>query len=298
MKIHIYSILNFTRSHKSMCLQELEHWEGVFSQRSYCNLTHIGEDAAFMAWVASMQASEKLNVAASQATEAAKRLQDRTLKFAEPHLKTASKMYENWSVEGNRIYSAYVKKHVEALTPHYDKYAAPIVDKASKTGKEYHAKAKIEVGRQSRQMVSGGKQLANDLFNSLVFRFSRVCPNAVASVENFAKEHKLRFPNAFVNASSEACKHPKETVAMVLKGLTFVLVVLLRRRIFRLTRWLISLPILMIWHFSPLRLVFGRRKQIDSDANSNAIPKKDALEKIRQPGDMPSNGTHTTNPPR
>ena len=281
-----------------MCLQELEHWEGVFSQRSYCNLTHIGEDAAFMAWVASMQASEKLNVAASQAAEAAKRLQERTLKSAEPHLKTASKMYESWSDEGKRIYSAHMKKHVEALIPHYNTYAAPIVDKASRMGKEYHTKAKTEVGRQSQQMLSGGNQLANDLFNSLVSRFSQVCPKAVASVDNFAKEHKLRLPNQVVNATSEACKYPKETVSMALKGLTLFLVVLFRRRIFRLARWLIFLPFLMIWHFSPHRLVFGRRRQSDSDPNSNGSPKKDAFEKTRQPADTPSNGMHTTNQPR
>ena len=267
-------------------MQELDHWEGVFSQRSYCNLTHIGEDAAFMAWVASMQASEKLNVAASQASVAAKRLQDKTLKSAEPHLKTANKMYESLTAKGIRLYSNYLKKHVDAVTPHYNNYAAPVVDKASKLGKEYHAKAMTEAGRQSAQMATGGDRLARELFNNLVSHFGNECPKILTSMKKFEKEHELTMPAVVLDAWSRSCKRPRETVATTLKVLAFAFVILFRRRIFRLIRWCILLPFVVIWYIFPLRWIFGRRKTNEVQPADDGIAKKDGV---------PSNGTNASN---
>ena len=89
--------------------QDLTHWKGLYEQRSYCNVTHIGEDAAVVALAVSKEATAKLTVVAAQAAVAAGRLQKKAIIAAEPHINTSK-----------QLYGEYVEKLVEKVRPHYD----------------------------------------------------------------------------------------------------------------------------------------------------------------------------------
>jgi 2-oxo-4-hydroxy-4-carboxy--5-ureidoimidazoline (OHCU) decarboxylase len=252
-------------------------------------LTHITEDAAFAAWVASMHATEKLTSAAAQAAEAAKRVHQQALKSAEPHIQLVRQ-------KSQRLYGDYAEPHVETLRPHYNQYAAPLLEKAAGLVADYHARYGIPViaamETQARQAVKDANTKRREWFDSRIAKFGRECPQSMSIAQQWAKENNVTLPKLLVKHWTETCQHPRESVSICLKALGLLAVYILRRKIYRMIVWCAFLPFVVLWFLNPLRWLCAtnkkNKKEYTATTTTSQPPK-------RNPGNQSNGkGDHNT----
>jgi hypothetical protein len=273
-------------------IKDLEHWENLYASRSYCNVTHLTEDASSTAMVYKEIASGKLREFKETASVSARKLQVETVRLANENMEKPKRLAQEAVAKARPHYEKTVKPHfdkaTEAVKPYVDQAtvaAKPFVDKFTVAAKPYVEKA----AAMAKEEITVAMEIANnkteETFDKVVANYAGACPKASASVKNFAKEKNFQLPASMLHSMDASCQQPRESVIMALYVLGVIFVLLFRKALFRLVKWLILLPIRILWFFNPLRFCFATKEKTipapTKAAPSGATPVR--IKKKKQP---------------
>jgi hypothetical protein len=231
------------------CLQEISYWEELQSARPYCNFTYIQEDA-----VAAAIAIQ--NVVADRAAKITRHVIDSTTKAAEPHAEKMRKSYNN-------LYNMHVQSQVDKTRTLYQNHVKPHVQKhVLPFQKQYLAPLLKKLGVLVYKFVVEGKSLASRAHAYLVVSYQSTCPKALEQLS------QMDAPPVLVDRVNLSCQDANTTVNAFLWTILVLLALIFRKFLSRNVIGIVLLPFRIIWFFSPLRLLFGKRKQsVDAEEN-------------------------------
>lgn len=241
-------------------LQSVLRWEKLYSERSYCNLTHVKEDMRAAISHATRLASEQAAVATEKALQASRRAADHAavhLSVAAKHVsRVANDVAEKASIaaaphvqKSRELYDQHLKQHVEKLREHHETYLLPV-------HKKYIVPAIPVVILYATKAKDSLQLLADRAFAALVVGLKKSCPLVLKQLRKMEKRSKY-----FVGLSppvQQGCKNPEESVVSLLTALLVIFIVIFRLTVWRVAKGVIFVPFNIIWFFSPLRLL--RRK--------------------------------------
>mmetsp|Transcript_148 Transcript_148/g.243 ORF Transcript_148/g.243 Transcript_148/m.243 type:complete len:631 (+) Transcript_148:46-1938(+) len=238
---------------KSSLLQaqkDLADWERLHSGRSYCNVTHIGEDTYKIAQVAAKAATEKADVAQKQARVLARQASEKAFVVAEPHLKKSRELY-------NLHLKETVDKHI---LPHYETAVKPAMEK--------HVWPWVPVLQSNVQNARATvSQEMKKTHVKIAKEFEAACPPIIGKLKTLKKEHDRLVPDVVVREMKKACSMPEDSVASFLWFSLFCVAFIFRVRVIRTVKFIILLPFRIIWFFTPLRLLLPKGRPVDPSAS-------------------------------
>jgi hypothetical protein len=289
-----------------LAYQDLEHWENLHATRSYCNVTHLTEDVSNAAMVYKEMAAGKLREFKETASVSARNLQVETVRLTNDNMEKSKTLAQEAMANARPRYEKSVKPHLDkavdavkplvdqataAAKPYVDKVtvaAKPYVDKVTVATKPYVEKAALMADEtvfpllaQAKEEVLAAMKIANnktqEKFDKVVANYAQACPKASALVKDLAKEKNFQLPASVLQSMNTACQQPQESVIMALYALATIFVLLFRKALLRLVKWLILLPFRILLFFNPLRFCFtSKKKTIPS-------PKKAKVVKVAPP---------------
>lgn len=247
------------------------------------------------------KAADKLREFKETASVSARKLQVETVRLANENMEKSKKLAEEAMANARPYYEKNVKpnvdKAVEAAKPYLDKAtvaAKPYVDKVTVAAKPYFEKATVAIKpyldkaavvgdetvfpllAQAKEEFIMAMEIANnknqEAFDKVVAKFAEECPKAFASVKNFAKEKDFELPVSMLHSIDTSCKQPRESVIMALYIVGAIFVLLFRKALSRLAKWLILLPFRILWFFNPLRILFGSKKKNVPAPTTKKVP--------------------------
>jgi len=218
----------------------------LYGTRSYCNFTFIQEDTVAAAVATQKVVADQAVKAADRATKATRSLVETSVKKAEPHVKKTRALFqEHLQPQVDKTHD-YYKQHMK---PHVDKhvtpYAVPLFEKASILANMVWVKVKA---------------LTKAAHSRLVASYKASCPNTLKRLEKM--EHA---PASMFLHVKQSCHDAEKTVNTFLWTLLYIFVFIFRSFLWRKLIALILLPFQIVWFFSPLRLLFGKRKPVAED---------------------------------
>lgn len=234
------SVFHFVCLTTSFYSQEIYHWEELQSGRSYCNFTYIQEDT-----VAAAINIQK--VVADRAAKITRQVIESTTKAAEPHAKKVREIY-------NKLYNMHVQPQVDKTRILYQDHVEPHVHKhVLPFHRQYLAPLLEKLGVLVDKIVMEGKSLASQAHAYLVASYQSTCPKALEQLS------QMDAPLFLVDRVNLSCQDANKTVNAFLWTLLVLLAFIFRKFLSRSV---------IIWFFSPLRLLFGKRKQsVDAEQN-------------------------------
>jgi hypothetical protein len=274
-----------------LAYQDVEHWENLHATRSYCNVTHLTEDVSAVAMVYTGKAADKLREFKETASVSARKLQVETVRLTKENMEKSKKLAQEVMVNARPYYEKSLKPHVdkavEAVKPYVDQATAatkPHVDKVIVATKPYVEKAAVVADETIFPLLVQAKEeaivameiadkKAQETFNKVVAIYADECPKASASVKNFAKEKNFELPVSMLHSMDSSCQQPRESVSMALYIVGAIFFLLFRKALVRWVKWLILLPIRILWFFNPLRFCFGsKKKTVPVPTTTKAVP--------------------------
>ena len=247
------------------------------------------------------KAADKLREFKETASVSARKLQVETVRLANENMEKSKTLAQEAMVKARPYYEENLKPHVDkaveaakpyvdqataAAKPHVDKVtvaAKPYLDQATVATKPYLEKAAVMADEtlfpilaQAKEELIVAMEIANkkseETFNKVVAKYAEECPKASASLKNFAKEQDFQIPVSVLQSLDTSCQQPQESVIMALYIVGAIFLLLFRKALLRLVKWLIFLPFRILWFFNPLRFCFGSKKKNIVPAPTKAVP--------------------------
>mmetsp|Transcript_15833 Transcript_15833/g.23979 ORF Transcript_15833/g.23979 Transcript_15833/m.23979 type:complete len:553 (-) Transcript_15833:244-1902(-) len=210
--------------------KEIEEWQATFNARSYCNLTHIQEDATATMTAAAAAASKIAAEQAATATRAAS-------KAAEPHIEAGRKAL-------NKLYDENLKETVDKhISPVHEAHIRPTVSKISEVANSGFQKAKELAAKARRRSIS---------------EFKDSCIGFKAHLR------QANFPKVVRDFVRQKCKEPEQTIDRFLLAILLFFVIIFRKFLWRTTKRILYFPFRVLWYCTPLPLLFGRKNNTPS----------------------------------
>jgi hypothetical protein len=193
-----------------------------------------------------------------------KAVADKLTETAAPYVKKTKQVYEKRVVppaeKTKALYNAHVRPQVkraaETAQPLFKTYVAPYAKK-TRTG---ILRARATTRKKAKLALT-----------ELTSHYKAACPSAMSTLKSYSA------PPSVIKSVQKSCQNAEESVAAVLKAIALVLVILLRWPIWRLLLWTIRLLLGVAWYFSPIRILFFRRKKKAAVKKSNGYSKKNGL---------------------
>lgn len=261
---------------------EITHWRILYSQRSYCNMTHIASDVYDVSAVAYRKASGAAVVAVTNGLESSNRFLSDKLddsnrfivdKFDE-HWPTVSPYYEE-HVSGN--YQKHIVGNFQThLEPPLQKHVFPKLRQASSWSNEVAKPLVLDA-------IEDGKTAINAQVAPVVERhyqeaanmFGNYCKSSLQEFQKASQELEVlkdHPPPAFLLESWEtSCANPRDSIIALMQGTIVFLFVIFYRRLFGLAFSIVAFSVTLVVRFTPLRFVVPRRsttKTIESPPSS------------------------------
>eukprot|EP00980_Cylindrotheca_fusiformis_P030200 scaffold24532_cov157-Cylindrotheca_fusiformis.AAC.3 len=255
VKAHAKNVELALREH----LEEVELWRGTFANRSYCNLTYIGED---ITW-AGQQAYDKSATVSRNAYEttvyyskmAAKKIQEKT--------SLAWKATKKYSKQAS---VKTMKFHNETVKPKYDKHVDPLVQKhvvplVAKTSAymEKNVTPKMKkVEAKVQPKYEQFKAFCQNVFDAAARHYGVLCTKTYNFSEGVAKKHEIElFDTEIAPHWKYSCQNPKSSLKAAMIGF---LVILFLPSMLRLVLGIIVLIWRIFVAITPLRFFVGKKK--------------------------------------
>lgn len=242
--------------------QDLQYWEGLFGERSYCNFTHMREDVVDSVESAQQATSERFHAAGRWIVETQQSMFDtikttyaRLIQAKDDTTVAATKQYSRaldssapYTNKANDLYVRHAKGHVDGVKekarPHYEKHVVPPLDKATSVFKE---------------IATGAKNGCAMTMAEIVLQFENSCPKAIKFFNNFPNvQESLKAP----------CSKPEETVGTVFKATLVLLAILNRRILWRLFVGSVHFVLRILWFFMPFRFFMSTSSPSKADPNA------------------------------
>lgn len=233
-------------------LEVARYWESQYEKRSYINVTHISTDAFAYAAEAQKNATEAMARVAAPVVLKSRELYDGHIA---PSIELSKEVYEQYvvpsAVKSRELFDVHVQPHVtkaaEAAHPYYHQYVAVHIDALTAV---------------VTQAVANLTDAARAAFDEMVAQFGAACPSAMASLRSMEQTTRIPVPPIVMENAKYSCRYPEESVVALMKGMAVILVILLRRLIWRLVWGTIRLVVALIWFFHPIRYLFYRKRPV------------------------------------
>mmetsp|Transcript_4973 Transcript_4973/g.7537 ORF Transcript_4973/g.7537 Transcript_4973/m.7537 type:complete len:633 (-) Transcript_4973:108-2006(-) len=230
--------------------KDLVDWESLHSSRSYCNVTHMGEDTYKAAQVAAKLAGERADVAKKQARVLARQASEKAFVVAQPHLKKSRELY-------NQHVKESVDKHI---LPRYKSSVKPVVDA--------HVWPWVPVLQSNLENAIEKVHIVMQKTHAKIAKeFESACPPIIGKMKAINKDHDGIIPDLVIDKTKEACSAPEESVTYFLWFSLCVFAFIFRSRVMRTFKYIILLPFRIIWFFTPLRFLLPKRRPADPDTS-------------------------------
>jgi hypothetical protein len=257
---------------------EVETWKETFHNRSYCDLTLIGDDlysatysAGEVAYAQSARvASESVRVATVAAGEAATKgtilLQE--LKVVYGDIKNTS----------TALYQEQYEKHWPTIKPHYDERVVPLITKYNDV-KQKEFDPRYQAGMVKYEQIKEKefdpryeqlKKKSSKQFKDLARTYGEKCKEALKFGRALALEKDLPFDDIIAPYMTESCQHPEESITYFVYAWLVILGLLFRRRMFRLVFGIVGFFWGIVVAVTPLRFFIRRTKP----KTTKPLPKK------------------------
>lgn len=249
----------------------MELWRNTFTNRSYCNLTFIGEDITWAGQKAYNKSSEVSRNAYENSIYytlvAATAVQEKTgLAWNE------TKKYSNQaSVETKKLYNAKVKPQYEKhAKPLVDKHVSPLVAKASKFVDEKVTPKVKQVEAKIQPKYDQLKVACKKYFNIAAEHYGVVCQKSYDFSKGVAKKHEIQmFEDKIAPHWEYSCQNPKDSLKAALIG---ILVIIMLPFVFSLLRLVLGV-IYIVWRIfvaiTPLRFFIGKSSTAKAPATGS-----------------------------
>jgi hypothetical protein len=249
----------------------LELWRSTFANRTYCNLTYVGED---IAW-AGQQAYEKGSELSSNAYEASVHFATVVAKVVQEKSTLAWKETKKYSKqasgESKKFYNTQVKPQYEKhAQPLVNKHVMPLVAKASDfVDKEVTPKIK-QVEAKIQPKYEQFKMACKKLFNASAKNYGVVCKKTYKVAKDFANERDIEMFDAKIAPQWEySCQNPEESVKAAMIGVLAIVMLPFAFSIIRLVFGVIYLVLRIFVAITPLRFFIGKSTKAKAKAPAN-----------------------------
>lgn len=249
----------------------MELWRSTFANRTYCNLTYVGED---IAW-AGQQAYEKGSELSSNAYEASVHFATVVAKVVQEKSTLAWKETKKYSKqasgESKKFYNTQVKPQYEKhAQPLVNKHVMPLVAKASAfVDKEVTPKIK-QVEAKIQPKYEQFKMASKKQFNASAKNYGVVCKKTYKVAKDFANNHDIDIFDAKIAPQWEySCQNPKESLKAALIGVFVIVMLPFAFSILRLVFGVIYLFWRIFVAITPLRFFIGKSIKAKAPADGN-----------------------------
>lgn len=222
----------------------------AFAKRAYFNSTQLGEDIAKFAEEAQVLATQTAKDTISQTQTYVNQQTDQLTKAMDPYTRQAGDFYR-----------ATLEKHVKAADaaarPLYDKHVAPVV-----------ADAQLFQRQKSAEFW----KMIDDGFEELVSLAQKRCKTSKKEIE--------KAPAMIRERMQKVCKDPSVVIRDALRMLAVIIIILLRKTIWRLVWGTVRVCFQVIWYFVSFRFLRSSRPVPDdgTDAQTESKTPKPAAQ--------------------
>jgi hypothetical protein len=211
----------------------------LHNSRSYCNLTHISEDTAALAFHAGKIATSHVSAVASVTSQ-------KFVHATKSAAKVVTTAAEPYIQEGRKLYDDHFKEQI-------DRYVMPI--------HKSHVEPVIAVVSKE---ASGISQV---LYRRLIGEFKAACP-AIKKKLRVSKVHP-----SILRYIRNKCSDPQGTIDQIVFTLFILLLFIFRFTLWRTLCFWISLPGQIVWCMTPLPYIFPAKNKVSSN---EVVPSSDA----------------------
>jgi hypothetical protein len=267
-------------------LQDLQYWEGLFGERSYCNFTHMqvdtvdafqtAERATTLKFKQSLQWIQEMTHSASELAKTtfahSVTFKDDSLASAKRHLSQASEAADSYKKKANALYDQHLKVHVDVSTEKvnglYDRHLKEHVEKA-RPHYEKHVVPPIEKAKSAVvEVVDVTNKSCTTAYAGVVTYCQVICPKILTFCVDLREKRGLEVPGVVMEFLKHACSEPEETASTLFTATLVLLAILFRVTLWRLFIGIVSIALRISWFFTPLRFFVKSSKGASkNDAN-------------------------------
>lgn len=274
--------------------QDVQYWEGLFGERSYCNFTHMQEDtmdafhtaqrATTLKLKESRQFFQNITHSASELVKTTfvhiMTFKDNSVATVKRHLSQASESVDPYKKKANVLYDQHIKDHVDAslkkVNVLYDQHLKEHVEKA----RPHYEKHVVPPVKKARSAVVRAVDVTNKArtaaYASVVTEFDAICPKLLSFAVDLKENKGLNVPDSVLESVKQACSKLEEVVSTCFTATLVLLAILFRGPLWRLFTGIVSFVFHIVWFFTPLRF-FIKSSNDASKSDANGADSSDVL---------------------
>ena len=249
--------------------QELEYWRLTFADRSYCNLTHIGEDMALvgaMAYDKSMDYSKK---AMETISEYALLAADFVLEKSDSAWQETKKYSKQASNQSKDFYEQTVKpEYKQKVVPLVEEHVMPLVDQYVMpllSQVDHFVKETIQPSFQALEdtitpKYQQWKALYEETHEDMAKSFGQLCVEAlaIARQESAKREILQAFEETIAPQLEAICQDPSESLYRAEIGVLVMMMLPFWRVFWNLFMFVVRLVWKIVLTITPLGFFFRK----------------------------------------
>jgi len=252
-------------------MEELESWRATFAGRSYCNVTHMGEDIAF----ASNQAYDQTRQLSKQLYATSLAYTIIAYEVTKEKSLIAYEVTKTYTIKASKDAKKQYQKHVlpqyqQHVQPLVKQHVHPLVDKANVQFKS--------VKEQVQPNIDVLKKNYNAQMDSLAVTYAKTCKRSYKLVKRVANKHSIEFFDESIAPSFEySCQHPNESLRAAQYGILVLLLLPFSWTILRMVLSIVKLVLRIIIAITPLRFVISmkpKKKGVEPVGGDVRVKKK------------------------